>query len=1747
MKKTNLRWLKIMKRFYCRVICILVFILLVTTNKGFSLAVSREVQPEEVLALQQFLQKAEINLGIVVKEDFLEIVKDLDSFWEKMIEKGYIISFDNKGYIQSEYKGFGKDDFFGGGKKGWKGYSEEKLLQIDNVLRQAHFKGLYEDYQFNQIEKKELLTEQGTVAKLFKHKQKGWGYFFLNNEGNLIGFTRDTINSHYIDIIEEEEGKNPRLIPYSLGVRESLPESSGGEKKPWDYDPDLNLSKDWVDKGKYQLHEASKKDYAFVQALYDKDSVSGYEIDRVYVIKNEAQRYSFVGTIGNLNEREGSSIFQSNWQYYGVVKKREFLSWKNVWKILMKKDYFNKKFYINKEGDKIWEISAKYKGLTEEFKSDLSAYRDDEIKNINRVFQEAYQKNQPEYRTWVDRYLQSIVYTTSDAPYVKLLPMWHATDRQAVKGILDSGFAKVTSRLGEFFGKGIYGTTMASVAGEYGKLLLLNWTAFYSEYPVIEAPYGKGIVGEKDLLKGRSNYQNYDVHFVLHVLKNQASKDELVVFDSAQILPRYIIELKPTGQEGHVSPSFIDELLSAPAVTDTASAVLEQDVSFAVKKLKQQSEEAEEDIIVKQGLSLYIPAQAIDSPSKKYEEEDMYFLQEKVDEFLSDEEKQVLLLAGDSGAGKSLYTRYLEKKLWEEYKEGDLIPIVINLARIKDLKQNIVDQFFRDRGFPEEVIRRLKQEKRFLFVLDGYDEINEKINLITNNRFNEVGGWQGKILITSRSQHLSDKDDSLFYPAGITPLTCKQVFSKTYVTSFSKEQIKTYIYNFAVSEYNESDWDNNMYEQALEQHSELKTMISTPFSLNLILKILPELGLKKQLTLADVYHVFLEQWFEKEYQRLAQTGFDMAEIEKEDIFMVLEDYSADLAFEMFLENKQEIVKGAGRRKTEWDRFFTGFNSEEKERNKIGFKGCPLRRTGAKSYMFIHKSFQEYFVARKIINELFYGINPEDSLIPFKERFNTEYAINKKLLIEEPAIIYFIVDILKSKTQKAEDLKEYLFDIIYKSREHEKWTISAANAITILNTAGVSFAGMDLRKIRIRGADLTGAVLDYTDLRGADLRDVILKHAWMRKARIGEGAKAQGIKFGEMAYLKHDSAVSSVAYSLDGKYIVSGSDKIVQIWEAGTGREIKKLEGHSDWVGSVAISADSKYIVSGSYDNTVRIWEVESGREIKKLEGHSHNVVSVAISADGKYIASNSWDKTIRIWDRMEGIEINKFEVYNEIVASDIAFSADGDSVVSGIDDKTLRIWEVESGREVKKLEGNSQWVKCVAISADGKYVVSGSPDKIVRIWDIEAGIQIKQFEGHNGNITSVAFSLDGKYVVSGSVDKTVRVWDIEKGNQVKQLEGHSHIVTSVAISVDGNYIVSGSNDKTVRIWEVESGREIKKTEGHSDNVASVAISADGNYIVSGSYDKTVRIWDIKTGRELKKFEGHSDNVMNVAFIIDGKSVISGGMDYVSIIWEVDTGKAIKKFEGHPMGSFSIDFSANGKYVASGGVDRIIHIWEVETGMEQKQLKGHAGIVTSVSFSADGNYIVSGDSDGLIKIWDVEKGKELNNKFKGHSAWIHSAVFSADGNYIVSGSGDKTVFVWDVKTGKKIRQLEGHSGVISNVAFSEDGEYIVGGSEDCTIQIWEVETGRQIKEIKGYSGSVSSVVFSADRKYIVSGSVDHSVKVWDISAVFEGGDYKLVWSTNHSLFCEDLDITGIEGLGLASKELLEQRGAIDYAA
>ncbi len=94
----------------------------------------------------------------------------------------------------------------------------------------------------------------------------------------------------------------------------------------------------------------------------------------------------------------------------------------------------------------------------------------------------------------------------------------------------------------------------------------------------------------------------------------------------------------------------------------------------------------------------------------------------------------------------------------------------------------------------------------------------------------------------------------------------------------------------------------------------------------------------------------------------------------------------------------------------------------------------------------------------------------------------------------------------------------------------------------------------------------------------------------------------------VAWVPHDSVASSISWwvqelpvntslwsSAAVDYLLQIEGVYVPLWirpvKLGFGAQIQTLVGHTDWVNSVAFSADGRRLVSGSLDSSVRLWDV----------------------------------------------------------------------------------------------------------------------------------------------------------------------------------------------------------------------------------------------------------------------------------------------------------------------------------------------------------------------------------------------------------------------------------------------------------------------------------------------------------------------------------------------------------------------------
>ena len=333
-------------------------------------------------------------------------------------------------------------------------------------------------------------------------------------------------------------------------------------------------------------------------------------------------------------------------------------------------------------------------------------------------------------------------------------------------------------------------------------------------------------------------------------------------------------------------------------------------------------------------------------------------------------------------------------------------------------------------------------------------------------------------------------------------------------------------------------------------------------------------------------------------------------------------------------------------------------------------------------------------------------------------------------------------------------------------------------------------------------------------------------------------------------------ISSLLFSADSKVLATGdSDSTVWGWEVATGRMLWRVDV-GDWIWPLALGHDGKTLASGKWEGRIALIDVTSGRERRRLLGHSGHVTCLAFAPDGQRLASAGEDGTLRYWDAESGRELRRFTTYrlpdgnSEDLHDQIAFSPDGKRLVAGDAHHNLSIWDLEKGQVYRRFPG-STFEGGFAFSPDGKLLASGGAR--FRLWDVERGLEIRRYPNTDG-LHSVAFSPDGKTLVTGDRLSAIRLWDTSRGQELRGFTGHEGGVFKVAFSPDGRRVGSAGDDGTVRLWDTATGRELLCVPRQDQRLLGLAFAPDGKTLAAGGEEGIVQVFDVTTGAEVRQFE-----------------------------------------------------------------------------------------------------------------------------------------------------------------------------------------------------------------------------------------------------------------------------------------------------
>jgi WD40 repeat protein len=483
-----------------------------------------------------------------------------------------------------------------------------------------------------------------------------------------------------------------------------------------------------------------------------------------------------------------------------------------------------------------------------------------------------------------------------------------------------------------------------------------------------------------------------------------------------------------------------------------------------------------------------------------------------------------------------------------------------------------------------------------------------------------------------------------------------------------------------------------------------------------------------------------------------------------------------------------------------------------------------------------------------------------------------------------------------------------------------------------------------------------------------------------------GREVQICKGHEMGGQSHHYAVRSLAFSPDGTKLISGSeDHSAQLWDVATGAPLSSEKdkekvfvpalAHQDAIHAVAFSRDGKKVLTGSVDRTAQVWDAQTGRPIGPAVEHPAAVEAVAFGPDGTFLTA-SRDGMVRLWEQpAEKSWFREFRHPDYVMA--VAISPDGRLVATGSGHDAW-LWDVETGASRSSLLGRGgedshrDDVWAVAFSRDGRSILTGGRDGTARLWNTATRRPVEAEPGKPAVIElgfrgrCGAFSPDGRYILTGGGNAEGEkaagaAWLLEYANALSgpppdQPLVQGEIVWQVAFSPTGGAAAIARGDETARLWDLQQRQPFGPPLTHQNRVVGLDFSPDGQLVATGSTDKTARVWITATGEPFGEPFDHAGAVWGVAFA-DERTLVTACRDGRVRLWDVPTHTPVGPAWVHQGIVWAVACHPASRTVLTGSEDKTACLWRIPPPWTNDARRVRLCVEVSTGLELDGLGVV----------------------------------------------------------------------------------------------------------------------------------------------------------------------------------------------
>lgn len=315
----------------------------------------------------------------------------------------------------------------------------------------------------------------------------------------------------------------------------------------------------------------------------------------------------------------------------------------------------------------------------------------------------------------------------------------------------------------------------------------------------------------------------------------------------------------------------------------------------------------------------------------------------------------------------------------------------------------------------------------------------------------------------------------------------------------------------------------------------------------------------------------------------------------------------------------------------------------------------------------------------------------------------------------------------------------------------------------------------------------------------------------------------------------EQRIASVAINSSGDWIGFGCSRMGQllVWEWQSESYVFKQQGHFNNMASLAYSLDGQYIVTGGDDGKVKVWNTNSGLCFVTFTEHCSSVTNVTFMSSGFVIVSASLDGTVRAFDLHRYRNFRTFTSPRPAQFSSLAVDVSGELVSAGAQDSfEIFLWSMQTGKLLEVLGGHEGPVSSLCFCPVQSILASASWDRTIRLWDMMDSWQVKETLALTTDALAVTYRPDGQELAVATLNGEICFWNPHSATQTGSVAGRHDLETG----------------------RKETDKITAKQSAKGKSFTSLCYSADGESILAGGQSKFVCIYNVKEQMLMKKFE-----------------------------------------------------------------------------------------------------------------------------------------------------------------------------------------------------------------------------------------------------------------------------------------------------